>query len=94
MTKENDKRTIEVEILQYGQPRAYADHIYEGYLRYSSNGLWGSEVDMETAKKEAKVLIRNFVEKEGKEWHQTYLEECRNEVKNVFYFKIIQPYID
>ena len=89
------KRFIEIEILQSGQPRAYADSIYEGYLRYSAEGMWASKPNAEVAKKEAKVLIHDFKEKtEKREWHEPYLAEFKNEKENEYYFKIIEPYTD
>ncbi len=90
------KRFIEIEIIKSGQQRAYGDSIYEGYLRYSSEGLWASELPIDVAKKEAQVLIHEFVEKDDpkREWYQAYLDECKKTAEKEYYFKIIEPYDD
>jgi len=92
--------TVECEWHQAGQPRPYADSIYEATLRFSTTAPWASKWDPPEVTVEAiaqAVMNRGkFVRKDDPErqWHQTYAERFDKVSDSTWRIKLIQPYCD
>lgn len=75
-------RSVTLELLHSGQPRAYADELWEGVLTFSvpEGQLWagGFPSTPEQVKPYVNLMLHGFVDKlagEKWEWHQPWLKE-------------------
>jgi hypothetical protein len=92
------KRFIEVDLKQAGQPRPYADSIYEGYLTFSvpEGQMYASKwpKDPEQVKPFAQLLIEPWYDEP--QWYQSRLktlERVPGET-NRWHVIVIRPYLD
>lgn len=74
------KTTIEIEHLQGGQRRAYADSCYEAIITMKSNSLIDKAIfyytlDMEKVKEITQLFVHPFVEKPTS-WADPILKRC------------------
>jgi hypothetical protein len=79
------------------QPRAYADHIWEGYITFSvpEGQVWCSRygVDESIVKQYIPLFIAPFVE--GKrEWYQPWLEKLEQVSPMRWHVIVKSPYLD
>lgn len=93
---------ITVECLRTGQPRPYADHLYEAIITcevvpYKKREI-GEVLEFEPAKWNRDVVlkhaqsIREFYDKP--EWHQPRLESLTEIKPGVWRMIVTQPYLD
>lgn len=93
-----------VDIIRSGQPRPYADSVYEylvsaEYYWDSTNGLKLSPT-YAMSEEEALAALqtlrssKRWVPKEGKEWYETYLDSIIEGPPGVWTITIVEPYID
>lgn len=87
------KVNYEVEYLQMGQPRAYADSIYEAKIKVISEGIFNSDPEEEMIKRYANILVHNF-EGTKPQLGKCHLEEIKKLEKGYWYVKIVYPYDD
>lgn len=89
------KTTIEVEVVRAGQPRPYADSVYEYIITFS--GGYGGRY------RPTKEMVRKFVEwehhkpisdKERKDWFDPYFEVFEEIEPSKWRAIIIEPYDD
>ncbi len=88
--------TVTYETISAGQPRAYADSVYEFNMVFSAARNDGGYSDVWTpdranALRYAKVH-QDFYE--NPEWHQPKLEIFEETEKGKWHVKIVQPYLD
>ena len=71
------KKIIEIEIIQSGQPRPYADHIYEAFFQIRSEGFLTNGacfyfiINEEFAKDITRLFVHDF--KDNPDWYQPKL---------------------
>lgn len=91
-----DKRIIEVETIQAGQPRPYADHIYESYITFSvpEGQMWARKwgTHESTVKQFIPLLVGGY--SENPEWHDSRLEKLEQVSPGRWHVIVIQPFID
>jgi len=100
---------IEVEWIQAGQPRAYADSVYEAKISFmQKNAIRQGEVTKryvteDEAKKIAQMFVRPFHEGSDRAWHHAKLAVCAMldakkamgaEKASQWRVKIVEPYKD
>jgi hypothetical protein len=91
------ERSVTVELVRAGQPRAYADHVYEAYLTFSvPEGLgWSSKYGRkeEQVKPYIPLFVHPFVE-ENRQWHQPWLEKLEQVSPGRWHVIVKSPYLD
>jgi len=92
---------VEVRTIRAGQPRAYADSVYESDIIFSNwwdsttgerEGNWCPHRD--TVKKLAALLVHDFVDSENRHMLDPYLESISKVGPQVWKVVIIDPYCD
>ena len=90
------KFLLEIEVLRAGQPKAYADNVFEAVLTFSGayNGTWTPA--RETVLKYVKACYyENFYAGEGQqEPYQTYLDSLEQIADNQWRVIIVSPSTD
>ena len=86
--------TVKVKTIQAGQPRAYADSIYESELTYSDDEYPDFDPDPVVVKDHAKALVRQFNENEKRGWWEGRLDILEKLGKGKWRVRIIEPYTD
>lgn len=88
--------TIHIDTIQAGQPRAYADSIYENVLTYEGNGPLLPGASFRPAeslvKRHARVLVHEWNDEPN--WHDDRLDFVREEKPGVWRVRVISPYLD
>lgn len=78
---------VAIHTIQHGQPRAYADHVYESLIvcfqpnSKTTNAPLPRVIDIEEAKMLAKLFVHNFIEKSSNpnDWATPQLKFIRPE---------------
>lgn len=87
------KRTIEIEPLQVGQPRPYADSSYESILTFTTEGENKTWIpDEKEVRKIAKVLVHDF--KDEPNWHEPHLKEMERLADNKWRVLVVSAFLD
>jgi len=101
------KVIIEIDCLEAGQPRPYADSRYRATIEAYKHGVYTNDkvidcsISEETAKFLASIFVRSF--HDDPEWHQARLEslkvlKSKTIMKKELPFKwevlIVQPFLD
>ena len=91
---EYNKLIIEVDKIQSGQPRPYADSIYESTITCKKGDGTPWDLSDDLIKSYAKVLIRNFNESDKRGWWEGRLDVFKKVSDGIWHIKIIEPYTD
>lgn len=91
------KHLIEIETIKAGQPRPYADSVYEFVFTFSG-GVTGKYTPMKDKVLELALYWFNHknvaLDKEKREWFQPYLDKIEKLDENKWSVKFIDPYLD
>ena len=93
-------RSVTVQIVHSGQPRAYADSIHEAYLTFSvpEGQLWASKFghgQADVVKPYVKLMVQDFYEgNEPDTWHLPRLKKLEQVSPGKWHVIIISPYLD
>lgn len=85
--------TVQVECLQAGQPRAYADSLYEYRITFTSTSRFMSRPQEETVRNHLRA-VHPFKMKGEAEWWEDTLQELRELEPGVWYALIVRVYND
>jgi hypothetical protein len=89
------KLNVELDYIRSGQTRPYADSTTEVVITYSrADSKIGWTPPQEVVENHAKALVRNFKAKEGRDWHETYLESIEELAPGKWKLIIVEPYLD
>jgi hypothetical protein len=98
------KRSVEVDLIQSGQPRPYADHIYEGYLTFSvpDGQAWDSKFPntKDTVAQYAKLMVHHWDDElpddPMERWFAAKLDKLEqvSEVPNKWHVIVRVPFTD
>lgn len=80
-----------------GQPRPYADAIYEYEIELDGNWYTGRpDFGAEVVERAAQGLTRGWTKKPGEDraWHESYLDVFEKVAPHVWRVKIVEPYLD
>lgn len=86
---------VRVDYKQMGQPRPYADHVFEATL--TLDGDWyGKRPDFPEAaiKKYVQTLVHGFVDGRTPEWHEPRLKSLTKREPHIWDVTVIQPFLD
>jgi hypothetical protein len=86
-------REIKIETLHAGQPRPYADSVYEFILEYKLDGE-NFDLNEGVIKKYAKALCRDFNESEEAGWWEGKLRTFEKISIGKWHIVVIEPYTD
>jgi hypothetical protein len=91
----------EVKILRAGQPRPYADSVYEAEIRF--NNFWDSttgerpgewDPGEDVVKMITKAMVHCFSDKEKPEWHEAILKKIFKVGRGFWFVRVEEPYCD
>lgn len=87
-----------VTTIQSGQPRPYADSVYEYNIELSGD-WYGSRPDFgqEVIERAAQGLTRGWAKRKDdpdREWHQSYLDSFEKLAPSSWQVRIVEPYLD
>jgi hypothetical protein len=101
------KTVIEIEFLEAGQPRPYADSRYRARIRGTRHGVYTNDkvLDLAISEEEARALVRFFVHnyKDEPDWHEPRLTCIKvtkekkmgpTELPLEWEVTIVQPFLD
>lgn len=90
-----ERMTIHRDFIAAGQPRPYADTIYEAVLRYEFS-ITRSAATMRPARsvveRHARVLVHNWADEP--KWHEARLKLLEEMEPNVWHVVVVVPYLD
>lgn len=92
-------QTVTMTWQQSGQPRPYADSIYEATLEFDQSAPWTDKwtpPEVMVIQMARGLMNRgNFkLKDEERAWHETYAEKVEKLAPNKWRIKLIQPYCD
>lgn len=89
-----ERMTIHRDMLAAGQPRAYADSVYEAVLTYEFRGPYAERMRLgrEVVARHAKMLVHSWSDEP--QWYEPRLADLTETEPRVWYVKVTAPYLD
>lgn len=98
MSSQKWSQTIEIRWFESGQPRAYADSVYDAEIVFGTDAKWarGWHPPQDSVEKiAAAVMGRKFkLPHEERQWHETHAEKFEEIEPGRWRVRLIQPYCD
>lgn len=80
-----------------GQPRPYADSVYESEIELDGHWYTGRpDFGREVVKRAVHALVRPFAAEKGesRQWHEAWLESLEKIEPHLWRAVVIEPYLD